>query len=133
MSHQPNLKETITESLDLNLHNHKKRRVVEQNLTQYESYVKKPKINLLQQEIRFNVDSTTEPNTQYIVGIQNQNDGIKLECNCGDTWSIHPRRNNCKHIGAVVSNILKQYIVNHNANTDEMDDILNKLAKSLHF
>jgi len=102
-----------------------KRKIVEKNLTQYDTLVKKSKYDI--SAIKFNVSSSTDDTKSYEVKIYNMEEGIKLECDCGDQWGIKNKRNNCKHLGAVVSSILKQYICNQNKKSDELDEIINKL------
>lgn len=80
----------------------------------------------LDNEICFDVISSTDKNKKYIVKIFNNN-GINMECNCGDQWGIKPRRNNCKHIGGIIGNIVKEYVLNNTKKEGgDMDDIIEK-------
>jgi len=92
--------------------------------------------NSTNNSISFDVISSTDGNTKYTVKINSLN-GIEFECNCGDKWNIIPRRNNCKHIGCLIANIIKKYVNNSksnkntqisvSSNDDDVSDILDKL------
>lgn len=65
------------------------------------------------QAISFNVSSETDNTKNYIVNLINGSDGLQFECNCGDQWNISPKRNNCKHVGGLVGNIVKTFVGTH--------------------
>ena len=67
-------------------------------------------------ETAFIVQSESDKSKLYHTKVFNNANGINFECNCGDQWNINPRRNNCKHIGGMIANLLKTYVENHNKN-----------------
>ncbi len=68
-------------------------------------------------QILFTATSSNDEYKIYTIYISNDPNGVKLECTCGDQWGIIPRRNNCKHIGGIIANLMKVFVQNHKSNT----------------
>lgn len=94
-----------------NNYNPKKRKYIENKLSNCDQLL--PILNDKKSKISFTIQSSTDSNKFYDVIILNTANGIEYQCNCGEQWNINPPRNNCKHIGAVLSNLLKTYVLNH--------------------
>lgn len=92
----------------------------------------------------FNVVSESNEKKHYIVALINGPNGIQFECNCGDQWNISPKRNNCKHVGGVVGNVVRTFVATHSyikqhkikandsakrINLDDMDDVIKEFGK----
>ena len=136
MNSQTLIKQSLDETFDPNNKKlFKKRTSIESKLSNFDNLVKKPKLFSIKSSISFNVQSSTDSNKNYTVTIESNSDDIIFQCNCGDQWNIKPRRNNCKHIGAVISNLLKKFVQNHQQNDvigdNDMENILDKLNKIL--
>lgn len=94
----------------------RKRKVIENKLSNCSELVKKelPTTPLTcENEVIFVVQSETDSDKSYNVKIVNNQYGVKFECNCGDQWNITPPRNNCKHIGGTLSNMMKEFVLSH--------------------
>ncbi len=92
----------------------KKRKHIEDKLNEAELI--QPENFMQESQAVFNVVSSTDDTKVYTVSISNGFNGIKYECNCGDQWDVEPRRNNCRHIGGVIANMMKIFVFNHNDN-----------------
>lgn len=71
--------------------------------------------------ICFIVKSTISPGITYNIFLDFSN-GVKMECTCGDKYGVTPRRNHCKHIGSIVGDIVKKFVLNHIEYKDPKDD-----------
>ncbi len=99
-----------------------KKRKIEDKLSDFTDLVHQGS-PLFDNNICFNVQSSTEASKMYEVSIINDHNGIKFECNCGDQWSVVPKRDHCKHIGGVISNLIKIYVRSHFNKIDKIDKI----------
>lgn len=101
-------------TINTNVDAENKKRRVENRLSNHDNLVlptiQKPSIY---NKTSFVVKSATQRDKEYIVQIMNGYEGILFECTCGDQYHVEPKRNNCKHIGGVISNIIKEYVKNN--------------------
>ncbi len=95
----------------------KKRKDIENKLSGFIDLVQptftQESTNFMNNCVSFIVNSSTDHTKMYNVSIINGSDGIQFECNCGDRWAVTPKRNNCKHIGGVISSFIEIYVKNH--------------------
>jgi hypothetical protein len=91
----------------------KKRKQIEDNLSNAENMVQKYCNDDQNNKITLSVQSSSDDNKTYNITILNTEYGIVYQCDCGDQWNIIPKRNNCKHIGATLSNLISIYVRNN--------------------
>ncbi len=94
----------------------RKRKHIETKLSSCSELVKKemPAVPLTgENEVIFVVQSATDLQKSYNVKIVNDQNGVRFECTCGDQWNITPPRNNCKHVGGTLSNLIKEFVLSH--------------------
>jgi hypothetical protein len=80
----------------------------------------------LENQVIFAVQSATDPKKSYNINIINGYQGVSFKCDCGDQWNINPPRNNCKHIGGVISNLIKEYVMCHTLKSSSKQQRLDK-------
>jgi len=57
----------------------------------------------------FPVRSSRDKTKFYTVRLNN---GLRFTCNCGDQYGV-PTRNNCRHVGTVITTMLAKYVNSH--------------------
>ena len=106
-------------------------KVFTRNLLDYSPLLKSN--NALPSTVKFQLNSSTEPDKKYNISFTNSPMGLILACNCGDQWNVSPQRNNCKHIGCTIANIIKTYLENSKVDisSSNIDELMDQFSKQM--
>lgn len=111
----------------------KKIKTLEMNLIESRNKVKLIHV-IPSEEIKFTIpssDKTELYTASFQIGNGDENPEIQFRCDCGDKYGIF-NRNNCKHIGRIVSFVVEEYIkvgLENKPNTTNVGQISNQLSK----